>query len=230
MDFPPFPGFRDEAFEFLRNLSENNDREWFKPHKTTFDDEIQWPFKCLLADTAREFAHRDIPLTADPKRSLYRIYRDTRFSKNKDPYKTHLGAVLSPDGKRDTPGGLYIHFQPGASFLAAGYWNPESRLLRSWRTRMSDDPAAFLGLAERLDERGLPLKPRSDVLKRMPRGFEGLADTDIAPYLRWKSFIVSRPVDDDALQTPDFTHEVVAFARDVLPLLAYGWELEESVA
>lgn len=226
-DYPPFPGFRDEAFDFLKQLAQHNERDWFKPRKETFEDEVQWPLRCLVADAARQATYHDLPFSGDPKRALFRIYRDTRFSKNKQPYKTHVSAVLSRTGRRKEPGGLYLHIEPGHSFLAAGFWKLETPALRRWRTRIADEPAAFLDVRRRLAEAGLALETR-EALKRMPRGFEDYAETDVADVLRWKSFTTSRSFPDVALQTPDFTGDVVQMMRDVRPLLEYGWEVEDE--
>ena len=226
-DFPPFPGFRDEAFAFLADLKQNNRREWFKPRKATYADEVQWPLRCLVVDAARRMHQRDLPLTGDPKASLFRIYRDTRFSKNKQPYKTHAGAVLSRSGTRKDRGVVYIHVEPGASFLGAGFWRPDNDFLRRWRSQMAASPASFLDRVYRLEEAGLSLTCDGNTLKRMPRGFSSFADTDIADFLRWKTFIVSRPVTDAALQTTAFTEAVVDLADAVLPLLTFGWEAEK---
>ena len=222
LDLPPFPGFREEAFDFLRGLKANNRRDWFKPRKQTFKDEVEWPMQCLLADAARRATDEDLPLTAHPKQSMFRIYRDMRFSKNKQPYKTHVGAVLSRTGSRKEAGVVYIHVEPGQSFLGAGFYRPENAQLRRWRTRLARLPAEFLTVVRHLEDRGLDLDT-TDALKRMPRGFSQYSDTDWGHYLRWKSFLVRRPVADDALHTPDFTDDVVQMARDVLPLLEYGW-------
>ena len=221
---PPFPGLRAEAFQFLRDLKAHNERDWFKPRKALYDDELVWPTQCLVAEVAREAPRRGLPLTTDATRSLFRIYRDTRFSKNKAPYKTHVGATLTRDGRRDDPGGLYIHIEPESCFLAAGFWAPEPPLLRRWRERMATDPDGFLQVAEQIEEAGLTLATRAS-LKRMPRGFEDLADHPIADYLKWKGVIVSRPVPDAALMDPGFTQIVLDFAVQAHPLLVYGWDL-----
>ena len=97
---PPFPGFREEAFAFLRDLRQHNERDWFKPRKATYDDELLWPARCLIGELAEALPRAGVPLTGTPKKAPFRIYRDTRFSKNKDPYKTHLGLVLSRDGTK----------------------------------------------------------------------------------------------------------------------------------
>lgn len=229
LDFPPFPGFRDEAFAFLRALKENNDRDWFKPRKATFDDELQWPMRCLLVDTARRLAEEGIPLLADPKKSIFRIYRDTRFSKNKDPYKTHVGGVLSRTGTAKEHGGVYVHVEPDASFFGAGFYHPDKTLVAAWREHMVNTPATFLDMVSQLDKRGLELNTTDDSLKRMPRGFEEYADSDVADYLRWKSYLVGKPIADEALQASDFTEAVVQFTKDVLPFLEYGWERMDSI-
>ncbi|MGI9175373.1 MAG: DUF2461 domain-containing protein [Rhodothermales bacterium] len=226
-DYPPFPGFRDEAFAFLKDLAQHNERDWFKPRKETFTDEVQWPLRCLVADAARQATHHDLSFSGDPKRSLFRIYRDTRFSKNKQPYKTHASAVLSRTGRRKEPGGLYLHIEPGHCFLAAGFWKLETPVLRRWRSRIAGEPAAFLDVRQRLEATGLTLETRES-LKRMPRGFEDYAETDVAEVLRWKSFTTSRSFPDSALKTPDFTADVVQMMQDVLPLMEYGWELEDE--
>ncbi|MEM1043522.1 MAG: DUF2461 domain-containing protein [Bacteroidota bacterium] len=225
-DFPPFPGFRAEGLAFLRALKQRNERDWFKPRKQTFDDELQWPMRCLVADFARRAPLHGLPLTADPKRSLFRIYRDTRFSKNKQPYKTHVSAVLSRSGGRKDPGSVYLHVEPGASFIAGGYWRPETALVRRWRARMVADPGGFLEMTGAMEAAGLPVSARES-LKRMPRGFEAEPDSEIAEWLKAKSLIVQRAVRDDELGDPAFTDTVVETARAMLPLLAFGWEAME---
>ena len=222
-DLPPFPGFRAEGLDFLRALKRHNDREWFKPRKQTYDDELLWPLRCLVADFARRAPAAGLALTGDPKRSLFRIYRDTRFSKNKLPYKTHVSAVLSRSGQRKDPGALYVHIEPGASFIAGGYWQPENDLLRRWRGRMTEQPGSFLEMIEKLEDAGFEVTVR-DSLKRMPRGFEDASDSDLAGWLKAKSLVAQRPVADEALMHPSFTETVIETARGMAPLLAFGWD------
>ncbi|MEM8484833.1 MAG: DUF2461 domain-containing protein [Bacteroidota bacterium] len=223
-ELPPFPGFQPAAFTFLKNLAANNEREWFKARKATYDDEIVWPMHCLLIEAAREAAGRGLQLTAQPKKAMFRIYRDTRFSKNKAPYKTASGAVLSRDGTRKSPGGVYVHLEPGQCFLAAGFWHPENDALRAFRAAMANQPDDFLAMVEQTAKAGLEVES-DEQLKRMPRGYEEHADTPIAPYLKWKSFTIAKPVKDKAMQTPAFMEEVVDFMGNVHPLLQYGWKI-----
>ena len=225
-DFPPFPGFRAEGLQFLRDLKRHNERDWFKPRKATFEDELLWPLRCLVADVARRAAGHGLPLTGDPKRSLFRIYRDTRFSKSKLPYKTHVGAVLSRSGERKDPGGVYLHVEPGASFIAGGYWRPDAALLRRWRSRMVEDPAGFLEMAEQMEAAEHPITARES-LKRMPRGFEAESESDLAEWLKAKSLVARRDVADEELMQPEFTDTVIETALSMLPLLRFGWEAME---
>jgi len=227
---PPFPGFRGEAFDFLRELAANNRRDWFKPRKQVFEDEVQWPLRCLVVDVARRAASEGLPLRADPARSLFRIYRDTRFSSNKDPYKTACGAVISRTGTHRDPGAVYVHVEPGSCFLAAGFWRPEASLLRKWRRKMVAEPESFLGALASLRARGLDLDAHDDSLKRLPRGFENVDDEELLPCLRLRSFTVSTEVDDARLARPEFAEEVLRFSRDVMPLLEWGWRVQDARA
>ena len=224
---PPFPGFRPEAFRFLRQLKENNRREWFKPRQETYEDELLWPMQCLVSEIAREAPARGLPLTGDPRRAVFRIYRDTRFSKNKDPYKTHVGAYLTRSGAKDEDGGLYVHVAADGSFVGGGFWSPDGALLRRWREHLAAAPDAFLAVADGLEAHGLVLH-RQDPLKRMPRGYEAHADGPAAEYLRARGLYASRPVTEDDLAAPAFTALVLDVAAALRPLLDWGWALADG--
>jgi uncharacterized protein (TIGR02453 family) len=224
---PPFPGFRAEGLQFLRDLSATNEREWFKPRKAVYDDELLWPARCLVAQIAAEAPAAGLPLAGDPSKSVFRIYRDTRFSKNKAPYKTHVGMYLTPSGAKDDEGGVYVHVEPGASFLAAGFWNPERPWLARFRERLAADAGGWLAVVHDVEAAGLTLGVGpQDALKRMPRGYESLAESDVALYLKWKGVVASRPLPDDALASTDLPSDVLAFAADARPLLDWGWALK----
>ena len=143
---PDFQGFSAEAFAFLAALSENNERAWFKARKDLYDAEVKFPMECLLAEFAPGRAPDGFPLRGDPARGMFRIHRDVRFSKDKSPYKTHAGAVLTRSGSKGDPGLLYIHVQPGASFVSAGFYSPGKEFLHAWRTCIADRPEEFLDL------------------------------------------------------------------------------------
>ncbi len=226
--YPPFPGFRDEAFDFLCALAEHNERAWFKARKDVYEDELKGPLECLIADAARRMDAADLPLTGHPKRSRFRIYRDTRFSDDKRPYKTNLGAVFDRSGAKKKPGVVYVHVEPGQCFLAAGFYQPEVKYLRPVRSAIVNDPDRFERMLATMAERDLPVGPGRDTLTGMPRGFADYRDTPTADYLRWKNYLVRRDLPDDALQSPDFTEAVAAVARASQPLLRYVWRAAEG--
>ncbi len=217
MLFPPFPGFSDDGLQFLRDLKVHNDREWFKPRKETFDDEVMWPLRCLVSDVSARAQSHGLSLQGDPAKNVFRIYRDVRFSKNKAPYKTNASCYLSPTGDKKAHGGVYVHVEPGACFLASGMWSPERDLLRAIRARLAEHQGQTDALVSDLGAAGLTFDA-SDTLKRMPRGLEEHAESAHSALLKLKSFTVSRPVADADLQSPTFTDAVLAFAHDVQPL------------
>lgn len=224
---PPFPGFSDTAFRFLAALTENNRREWFKARKDTYESELKAPMELLLADGARRLAETDLPLTAHPTRSRFRIHRDLRFTDDPTPYKTNLGGVFDRSGEKKAPGVVYVHVEPGGCFLAAGFYQPSVSYLRPVRERMADEPEGFWTLVREMEAQGLPVNSMDDTLTGMPKGFSAFRDTDIAPYLKWKHYLVRREFEDATLQAPAFVDEVVRMARDAKPLLEYVWETED---
>lgn len=225
-DFPPFPGLSDAGMQFLRDLKLNNDREWFKPRKEIFDDEVMLPTRCLVADVTRRATSEGLTLSGGPKGAIFRIYRDTRFSKNKQPYKTHVGVFWSRSGSRKEWGGLYVHFEPGKSFVALGHWRVEPPMLRRWRERMSMNPGEWLEIVEGIESRGVSVTAE-EPLKRMPQGFQDFQDHDIAPWLKAKGFTAAQKLTDAQVQSPKLTEDVIDFARRAIPLLEYGWEIED---
>jgi len=221
-DHPPFPGIPESGLRFLRELKANNDRAWFKPRKQTLEDEVIGPLQCLIADFSRRAAAEGVPLSGDPKKSIFRIYRDTRFSSDKTPYKTHVGAVLSRSGERGELGVVYIHIEPAASFVGSGFWRPPTPYLRALRERIVADPDRWLELVEQMAAGGLPVEA-GDPLKRMPAGTNDLSEHPVAPWLKGRSFSCARRLSDDQLADPSLTQIVLDTAKQSLPLLNFGW-------
>jgi len=224
---PPFPGFRPEAFDFLRELKANNDRAWFKARKATFDDELAWPMSCLVEQLGRELPARGVPLTGDPARAVFRIYRDTRFSANKEPYKTHLAAYLTRSGDRKEDGGLYIHAGADECVVGAGFWNSDPALVRRWRERLAAAPAEFLDAVASMEGEGLEMRAQ-EPLKRMPRGYEGHADAAAAPWLRAKGIFAAQKLTEAQAGAPQFANSVADVAEAAMPLLRWGWALVDG--
>jgi uncharacterized protein (TIGR02453 family) len=217
-----FTGFRQAAFTFFSELQDNNDPIWFKPRKTLYEAEVLAPFRELIAAVSEALGRAGLPLVGDPRRGIFRIYRDVRFSPDKRLYKTHAGAVLTRSGGRRDPGVLYIHVAPGESMVAAGFWHPDPALLARLRRALLADPEGFLAIVDRLYTAGCPLSS-DDRLSRPPRGFEAAKGTPVAEYVGWKSFTAHRMLSDAEMQSPAPVDRIVDFAHTVLPLLQWGW-------
>jgi uncharacterized protein (TIGR02453 family) len=146
VDAPAFAGFRPQALQFLTDLAEHNDRAWFQPRKAEYERLLKQPMEGLVAALDERFAARGVPLQADPRRAVFRIYRDTRFSKDKSPYKTNIGAVIpwvegsSDAGEGGDHNGAYLHFQPGNHFAGGGMHMPDKARLDALRRAIVEDP------------------------------------------------------------------------------------------
>src|SRR3984893_5200468 len=154
---PAFTGFRPAAFTFFSGLRDHNDPLWFKPRKAVYETEVLAPFRELISVVTAALAAVGIPLVGDPMRAIFRIYRDVRFSPDKRLYKTHAGAVLTRSGGKRDPGLLYLHLEPRASMVAAGFWHPEPQLLTRLRRAMLGDPDTFIDIADGLAGAGCPI-------------------------------------------------------------------------
>lgn len=227
---PPFPGLTSDALTFLRQLRRNNARDWFTERKDEFQDGLRDPMRCLVAQLSRELPARGLPLTGDPRRAVFRIYRDTRFSKNKAPYKTHVAAALSRNGVKGAPGALYIHVEPGATRIGGGFWRPDKAFLRRWREQLVSDPSTFLQILDDVKADGLTIETHGSTLTRMPRGFNDHRESPAAEYLRWKGGFVGfrEGITDEEVQSPDFADLVIKTAESLRPLLEYGWALVDQ--
>ena len=221
-----FSGFSPAGLKFLHDLAKNNNREWFVPRKQTYENELLEPLRALLVDVTAAMRKAKIPLGADPMRSTFRIYRDIRFSPDKRPYKTNLGAYLSPSGKPHEPGGLYLHILPKQSFMAVAFYQLDKEPLLRWRTAMAKDPKRFQSMLRALERNGLKISEESESLKRMPRGFEAYANSPIAKYFRLGSFIVSERLSDKDVSSRHVIERMVRLAKNAKPLLNYGERVE----
>jgi len=220
-----FSGFSPAAFKFLSDLAKNNDRTWFVPRKPAFETELLQPLQALVADVSDALRKSKIPIGADPRRSTFRIYRDIRFSPDKSPYKTNLGAYLPATGGDGDGGGLYIHIQPKKSFIAIAFYQLEKPMLLRWRTAMAKNPARFQTMLRSLERNGLKLSVEHQSLKRLPRGFEAHAGSPIEKYFRFDSFTVGENLGDKDVSNGRLVDTIVALAKRAKPLLEYGRSL-----
>ena len=218
---PKFTGFSKETLQFLVELEKNNRREWFNEHKAFYKETVEEELRQLVWSTSGALAKKKIPLSTEPRKAIFRIYRDTRFSADKSPYKTNLGAVFNTGGKPGS-GVLYVHVEPKASFTALGFYQPDQIGLTRIREAIADRWKDFKSVINRLDRTGLNFR-ETDSLKRVPRGFESFADAECAGYLKYKSFIVSRQLTETDLRSSELPTKLTLFASEGFPLLKFGW-------
>ncbi len=222
-----FDGFPESGLRFLKGLGKNNDRAWFNERKAIYVEQVQQPLHALVAAVNDALRAKHIPIASDPRRLSFRIYRDTRFSADKSPYKTHASAVLHRHGDRTSPGVLYLHIDPVEPFLAAGFHQPDPAQLRALRSAVARDPKAFRALAVKLQSAGLAFGGEDDALTRLPRGFENV-DPSISEYIKRKSFVVSERLAPDDLKSPALVDLVVVFSKNAMPLFEWGWKAVSS--
>jgi len=225
---PAFSGFSAEGIQFLADLAQNNDRAWFQARKADYERLLKAPLEGLCLALADRLLARSVPLLADPKRSPFRIYRDTRFSRDKSPYKTHLGASFpwlgdAVQGADDGPhgNGGYFHFEPGEMFVGGGMWMAERSRMEAFRQAVLGDPDRVRAA---LEDPGFvawfgDVHPH-DALKRVPAGYP--ADHPMADRFRWKDIVFGRRLSDEdvcAESLPDRLADGFAAAMPVFRFL-----------
>jgi uncharacterized protein (TIGR02453 family) len=218
--YPPFRGFPREGLEFLRRLKRNNNRRWFQHHKEEYQEFVRFPMECLVAMLAQRMADAAPDVDFHPKKSIFRIYRDTRFSRNKTPYKTNIAASFKLRGRKsptESPG-LYVGIEPGEIWIGGGLYMPTSPQLKAIRSSIATDPGAWLEVVEEKRFRmhgGL----EGEKLVKAPLGYP--ADHPMIAYLRYKQFYAGKVVKDTACFSPRFAGTVEVVFRDILPLVRW---------
>jgi uncharacterized protein (TIGR02453 family) len=184
------PSFSPELFAFLRELAPNNDREWFTAHKARYIAEVQEPALAFIEDVGLRLPEVSRHLVADPRTvggSMFRIHRDVRFSKDKSPYKTHVGIQFRHERARDAHApGIYVHLEPGSVFMACGTWRPDGDTLHAIRTAIASKPGRWQAIVE---DPAFAQRFRlgGEALKRPPAGFD--REHPLIDELKRKDFI-----------------------------------------
>jgi uncharacterized protein (TIGR02453 family) len=221
---PRFPGLSSEALEFLRDLKRNNNRDWFRERKGDYERLLHHPIEDLVRTCAAACDKRGFPLFPKDKNPLTRIYRDIRFSPDKTPFHTYVGASLRRPSSK-TGGEIYIHISSENSLVAAGFWMPPRQVLHAWRERMTADPKAFQQVLRKLDRSKLEWLGGYS-LKRLPRGFEAHAGSALEAYFKKQVFIVHQPFTRRDVTSAALVQQVADFAVAARPLLEFGWSLK----
>jgi uncharacterized protein (TIGR02453 family) len=210
--------FTPDSLRFLRGLAKNNNKPWFEAHRDDYEQTVREPMRELIEEIDARMRRFAPEMGGDPKRTMFRIYRDIRFSKDKSPYKTHAACwfhhrkAASKVGSEAEGGsaGFYFHLEPGRSMVGAGIWMPPRGQLNKIRDSIAEDHVGFGRIAKGLERRYDGLSEES-MLKRMPRGFAD--DHAAAKWLRHQSFTSGRRLSDadvtggklPALLEKDFT-------------------------
>ncbi|MBA9074767.1 uncharacterized protein (TIGR02453 family) [Flavobacterium gossypii] len=209
------------SLDYLKMLKKNNDRDWFNENKDRYlkeYDSLEHFADALL----QELRSHDVIETASGKKSLHRIYRDTRFSKDKTPYKTNWSGGY----KRATAlrrGGYYFHIEPGNSFIAGGFWAPNTEDIKRIREDISSDPDTLRKIIESKTFKATFGSLQGEQLKTTPKGFNA-ADSAI-DLLRYKQFLLVKRFTDDEVLSPSFLKEADQTFKNMRPFFDYMSEV-----
>ena len=220
-----FEGFDPEVIKFLTRLKQNNRREWFNERKEFYEKEIKLKAQALIAELQYIFANEGLNYMADIKKSLFRIYRDVRFSKNKEPYKTHIGLFFPyvADGTWRKPieaTGIYLHIEPELSFIAGGLHMPQSQQLKNLRVKIANDWEDYYDIIKNKKfTKEFPDWYSGESLKRVPAGFP--KDHPAAEILKQKSFTASCNISNDIIYSRKLIDELIKKAKILAPFLEF---------
>lgn len=207
--------------DFLSTLKANNDREWFNSNKNLYLE--QHSQIITFADEVLTYMNQHDQIeTPNGKKSIYRIYRDTRFSKDKIPYKTHWGGSF----KRATNklrGGYYFHIQPGNSFAGGGFWSPNSADLKRIREEIDANDQELRGIISSKKFTSTFSEFAGDKLKSAPKGYP--RDHPAIDLLRYKQYLLMHKFSDKEVLSPDFTLKVSNVFQEMRPFFDYMSEI-----
>ena len=223
-----FTGFRPAALAFLRSLARHNDREWFERHRATYETELRAPLVALAEEMDVRLATLAPEIIGDPKRSLFRIHRDVRFSADKSPYKTHVACWFHHiDAGRgvgtQTPhggAGFYFHMEADRASLGGGIWMPPRPTLQKIRAAIDEDARELMTiLANRAARRTFGGLAEEHMLTRMPRGYS--SSHAAATLLRHQSFTLGRELAQHDLFSSRLPDLLAREFTRILPLVRW---------
>jgi uncharacterized protein (TIGR02453 family) len=203
----------DKVLEFLQELTENNNREWFNNNKDRYNESKE---KILfLTDVLiNEIGEFDSGVRGvSPKDCIFRIFRDVRFSKDKIPYKTNFGSFIARGGRKSMNPGYYFHIEPGQSFIGGGVYMPPAEPLRSIRNFMAENAPEFKSIINDSAFKNIFPEMYDHQLKTAPKGFA--KDHEHIKFLRYKSIVFSMPLDNNTVTGKDFIENAVNAFRQL---------------
>jgi len=214
------PRFTAEALKFLRALKRNNRREWFNAHRDDYEAHIRQPMFEIIERLGADFRQFAPELVANPKASMYRIHRDTRFSENKAPYKTHVAAIFPWRGLPKHEGaGLYFHVSPDEVWVGGGMYAPQTPQLLAVREHIAANLRRLRAIVESPAFRRTVGELDGERLQRVPRGFS--KDHEAAEYLKFRQFLAGCEFPASFATSPKFHGGVLSVFRRVAPFCRF---------
>jgi len=208
-----------ETLNFLKELKENNYKEWFHAQKNRYAA-VKTEMEQITNQLIAGIATFDEGVTGlNPKNCLFRINRDIRFSADKSPYKTNLGSFVVEGGKKSGLGGYYLHIEPGGSFLGGGIHMPPSAALKAIRTEIYNFTDEFIEIVENESFKNAFGGISGDKLKSAPQGFD--KSFDYIDLLKYKSYTVFDTISDDEITNPSYLQKVLEHFKTMQPFIAF---------
>lgn len=207
------------GFDFLKKLKRNNNREWFLANKHLYEENLKTALQNVIIELGKNLSTKAAGIHFDPKKSIFRINRDVRFSNNKDPYKTNIGAsfVSYHHNKKDEFPGLYIHIEPGNCFIGGGLYMPSGEQIRKIRKLINLDPDTFKKIISATAVKKYFGGLTGEKLKTAPRGTP--ADHPNIDLLKWKQFIYIKHYKDTDFQNGNLAKTVEKEFIAMMPLV-----------
>ena len=205
------------TIDFLKKLKRNNNREWFSANKNLYDD-AKYDFEVFIFELIQKISEYDESVSGlEPKDCLFRIYKDVRFSKDKTPYKTNLGASINEGGRKAPTAGYYVHIDPSEYFLGSGLYMPMPDKLLAVRGKIASESKKFRSIVENREFKKIYGKLwEGDTLKSAPKGFA--KDHPLVDYLKLKSFIGGHIVSEEKVLSKGYCDYAAKKFKAIKPL------------
>jgi uncharacterized protein (TIGR02453 family) len=215
-----FAGFSPEAVKFFKGLARHNNRDWFLPRKAVFEEHVKAPMRELVEALNGELKKFAPEFVTDPDKAVYRFYRDTRFSKDKTPYKDHIAASFRRRGSGPhQSGGFYLQFSDKDCAVGGGVYMPEPEVLLAIRGHIAEHHGKLRKILAGAALRKQLGELQGDQLSRVPKGFA--ADHPAADLLKFKSLFLWKSLAPEVALTPQFFSEVLTRFRLMKPFLDF---------
>jgi uncharacterized protein (TIGR02453 family) len=213
--------FSPATLSFLTRLKRNNRREWFNARRDEYEAAVRTPMIAIVEQLAVDMRAIAPELLVSPKQSIYRIYRDTRFSEDKKPYKTHVAASFWPrDLAKGVGAGMYFHISPEGAWVGGGMYAPETPQLQAVREHIATNLRRFRSIVESpAFKRALDGGLEGQRLQRVPRGFP--KDHEAAEYLKYRQFLAGREFPARFATGAGFYGGILGVFREVAPLIRF---------